>query len=295
MKKLKAFFYSFKNSLTRPDYYFDVLKAPFSFSLKYFAFLFFFLSFITALTASFFLYTKGQPYINKLKQNLPQIYPDELNLTIKNGSVSTNVNEPYFIPLSGDVFPQELTTSIDNQPIDNIAVIDTEAQPSDISKYQTFILLTKEHVAFKGSNNEIRIQSLEEISDFTLTKEKVNAGWEKVKPYFNWIIPGFIVLSLVFIPLFTIIGKFIYLVLFTVISFIIARLFKLKLTYAKILQLNFHAITLPTVIMALFQALGASLKIPFFQSIVLLIFNLIIITTLKEEKPKKLAKAKKKK
>ncbi len=285
MKKLKTFLYTFKNSLTSPNYYFDILKAPFYFSFKYFAFLFGFLSLISALALSVFLYTNGQPYIDKLKQNLPQAYPDELVLKIKDGEVSANVEEPYFIPLRSDIFPQEMVQGLENQPIHNIAVINTQAEPSTINDYQTFILLTKNHIAFQGSDKEIRVQSLEEVEDFTLTKEVVENGWQKVKPYLNWIIPLFILLSLIFLPLITVAGKLIYLLVFSLTTFIFIKLFKLKnINYSKTLQLNLHAITLPTVIMALFQVLGANLQIPFFQSIILLIFNLIIITTLKEGK-----------
>lgn len=287
MKKLKAFFYVFKNSASRPAYYQDVLKAPFSFSLKYFLFFFFILGFLTSATLSFFLVQKVQPYINKIKIEAPNFYPADLVITIKDGQTSTNVVEPFFVPLKPELFPPELEKAIKQQPVQNILVIDTSVEPTEIKKYQTFVLLTKESVAFIGDQNEIRIQSLEEVKDFTLNREIVETAWQEVVPYFGWIVPAIIVFLFLALPAIIIIGKFIYLAVFSCFSWIIARIMKLeKVNYSKALQINLQAITLPTIVISAFQFLGADPQIPFFQSIILLFFVLIIFTSIKEKAKK---------
>jgi len=296
MKKLKTFFQTFRNSAFKPLYYKDVLKAPFSFSIKYFLFLFLVLSLLTAATLSFFLVQKVNPYLNQLKTQAPEFYPPELELTIKDGSVSINQPEPYFIPIKKEWFPEEIQKEIKMAPIDNVLVIDTQVEPSEIKKYQTFVLLTKNDLAFMGNANEIRIQSLEQADDFTLNQKVVKQGWQYVTPYFKYIVPVMIAFLLIFIPLGTILGKFVYLLAVSVLTWMLSRLFRPRpkddrplddkiqtINYAKSLQINLHAITLPTVILALFQFLGVNPQIPFFQTIILLIFNGIIFASIKEK------------
>ena len=58
---------------------------------------------------------------------------------------------------------------------------------------------------------------------------------------------------------------------------------KYNLNYKKALKINLYAVTLPTIIAAAFMLFGADPKIPFFQAIILLIFNLIIFSSLKEK------------
>lgn len=284
MSKFSTFLSTFRNSSFKPNYYNDVLKAPFSFSLKYFLCLFFTLSFLTTFSVSIFLIQKVNPYLSQLKTTLPNLYPDELHLTIKDGQVSTNVQEPYFLPLKPEIFPQEFKDALKGQTIiQNILVIDTQAQPGELKKYQTFILLTKDSVSFLGDRSEIRIQSLDEVKNLTINKIIINQIWKTITPYFPWILPVMIIGLFLFIPFFTILGKFIYLVFISLITFILGRLFKHgEINYLRSLQINLHAITLPTVIIALFQLFGALPKVPFFGTIILLIFNLIIFTSLKE-------------
>ncbi|PIS08754.1 hypothetical protein COT75_04705 [Candidatus Beckwithbacteria bacterium CG10_big_fil_rev_8_21_14_0_10_34_10] len=283
MNKFKTFLYAFRNSAFKPKYYADILKTPFSFSVKYFVFLFLFLSFITVLSISYPLITDFKPALEKFKNDAPKLYPTELVLDIKNGLVSTNVLEPYFIPLEPSLFPEEIKMGLEKQPIQNILVIDTSVPASEIKKYQTVALLTRDSLAILGDNNEIRIQTLEEIKEFHLDKEIVKTGWGMIVPYFKYIIPGIIIVLIIFVPLFTLIGKFFFLMFFSLITLITARLFSNKeVNYSKAIQLNLHAITLPIIIVSLFQAFGAPPKIPFFQSGILLIFNLIIFSSLKE-------------
>lgn len=288
-KKIKAFFYIFKNSAFKPLYYKDVLKAKFWFSLRYFLFLFFILSFLTSTTISVFLLQKGRPFIAQVKQTVPKFYPANLEVNIKNGQVKTNVSEPYFIPLDPELFPKELGQALKNQPIQNILVIDTQVEPSEIKKYQTFILLTKESVAFMADKGEIRIQSLQDIKDMTVNQKVVKDLWQQASPVLDKVIPFLIIILFLIIPPATIVGKFIYLVFLSFLTWIMALIFKAKkVNYPKALQINLQAITLPTVITALFQVLGAVPKIPFFQTIILLIFNLIIFTSIKPVQKKKL-------
>ncbi|HUW21867.1 MAG TPA: DUF1189 family protein, partial [Candidatus Bathyarchaeia archaeon] len=278
------FWQVFKNSAFKPTYYKDVLKARFSFSLKYFIVLFGFLSFLTCFTIAFFLWQKADPFLKQMESKLPEFYPEELEIQIKDGQVFTNVTEPYFVALNPDFFPKDIKQGLENQPLQNILVIDTLAQATDIRKYQTFALLTKTDVAFMAENNEIRVYGLEEIKDFSLNQQQVNQALGKITPYLKKIIPFLILLTFLVVPPTTILLKFSSLVFFALLALLMARLFKHRqVTYIKALQVNLHAITLPTIITAVFQFFGAFPKVPMFGTIILFIFNLIIFASLREK------------
>lgn len=281
LKKFKTFLYVLRQSFN-PNYYHEVVKTKFSFSFKFFVFFFLFLNIIQASAISIFLSQQLKPIIAKAKTEIFNLYPADLNLTINNGVVATNVNEPYFIPINPDWFPQDLKQALQNQPIQNIMVIDTKALPTDISKYQTFGLLTKDSLTVQ-TQDETRIRSLNNITAVQLNKQVVDEALKKIVPYFNWITPLIIVTLFIFLPIFIILIKFFSLIIFSIITWLTAKLFKLKLTYAKSLQLNLHAIVVPTFIILLFELLGVSPKIPSFESLILLIFNLIILASLKEK------------
>lgn len=279
----QTFISTFQKSAFKPDYYQDVIKAPFSFSLKYFLFLFFSFGLLTTITFSFYLLKEFNPNLNKLKTAIIKLYPSELEIKINNGQVSTNVNEPYFIPLKPEIFPKEISQALKNQPRQNILVIDTKAHPSDIKKYQTFSLLSKDSLSFQTGNKETRIKSLEEIKNLTLNQEIIKESLDKAVLFLKKIFPFLSISLLIFISLSIFLEKFIYLVFFSLLSWPIAKFFFHKnLGYNKVLQINLQAITLPLIISAIFQILGAGQSIPFFQTTILLIFNLIIFSSLKQ-------------
>lgn len=286
MKKLNTFFYVFKKSLFKPTYYEEVLKAPFSFSLKYFIFLFFLLS-LTNIISLFLLFsTSIYPYLNKIKNNLPDFFPADLVLQIKNGSLSINQPEPYFIPINKKLLPDNFSEEIKNRLIDNFVVIDTQAEPSEIRKYQTFLLLTKNHLAIRDEKQSITIHTFEDVKNLYLTQDIIKEIWQKITPYFKYITLFFLIFLLIFIPLLTISSRLFYLFFISIFSWIIAAFFKKKvgkISYLKALQINLHAISLPILITFLFQFLQNPPNFPFFQTIILLLFNAIIFASLGEK------------
>jgi hypothetical protein len=290
-KRINTFLYVFRQSLFNPQYYTNVLKAPFFFSFKYFTALFLVLSLLTSLAASFFINQEVKPYFNRLEKQLPSFYPADLQITIENGRVNTNVQEPFFIPLDPDLFPDEFGQALKQQPVQNILVINTQAHPSDLDQYQTIALLTKDSLAIIQDKNDIRVFSLKDVQSFTVNQKIVSSAWNRILPYFRWLIPILILIIFLTVPTVTIATKFLYLALFSLIPFLISKVLKIQdLSFIKALQVNLHALTLPTVIAAGFQLLGVVPQIPLFQTIILLIYNLIILTSLKPIKSTKKSK-----
>jgi len=283
-RKVKTFFQTFKKSAFKPDYYREVLKAPFSFSLKYFLAFFLAINLVTALFIISFLAYQILPQANHLEEKIAKAYPEELTIEIKDGQASTTGSEPYFLPLNPDWFPSELAEGLKQQPIQNILVIDTQADPLEIKKYQTFFFLTKDSFVLTGDRGEIQVHSLENVGDFTLNQQVVKKAWQRIRPRLKWILPAAIIFLLLGFLLTTLGLKFFFVLITSLISWPLARITKLeKINYRQALQINLQAISLPTVISALFQFLGAPPKIPFFQGIILIIYNLIIFSSLREK------------
>ena len=91
------FFKNIKNSIYNPEYYSNLLNKPFSYSLKYFLLFSFIIALLLTVDSSFSALPKIKSFLDVAGKKTIQYYPDELQITIKNGKTSTNVNEPYFI------------------------------------------------------------------------------------------------------------------------------------------------------------------------------------------------------
>ena len=95
MIKLKAAIYVFTKSLTSPKYYNDIVKTNFGFSMKYFS--------VLALISSLVAFSGlVKPIMTDLGDSLKAVettvvdsFPDDLEITVKDGEVSINQPEPY--------------------------------------------------------------------------------------------------------------------------------------------------------------------------------------------------------
>ena len=95
MRKLKTFFRTLVLSSISPAYYNDVVRAPAWFSWQYFIGFQFFSAIIETITFGFAL---SHINITQIQQNLLAIYPQNLELSLKDGKLSINKPLPYYIP-----------------------------------------------------------------------------------------------------------------------------------------------------------------------------------------------------
>ena len=296
MKKLKFFFSVFKRSLIDPKYYKNILKAPFSFSLKYLYFLLLILAFIHALVFSVTvaIFIPAIPrFLETTKTVVRNIYPDDLVITVKQGELSINQPEPYKINI-----PTEIK-NLDEMAaqIDTLVTIDTQAQVSDYPDYNSFVLLTKDSVVFYDDDTNfsdrvvgyrvISLKDTEFADDAVLTKDIYLNLVNQVLPYLNYLKPlayTLIILSLIIAPFviaaFGLLLRLIYLLFIAAILWLFVKVAKIKLTYKKLYQLVLHTITLPIIFVSVFKLVGFHLPGVLSFS-VLLIFSGFIIWKLK--------------
>ena len=285
MQKLKAFFQTFVKSLSQPSYYKNFLPTKFSSSLKYLAFLLFIISLFGALKFTFIL-IEAKPrlpeFVDKVKMVVTDIYPDKLVITLKDGKLSTNAKEPYFIDLPKGTW--DMGTM-------HLIAIDTKGNVEDYGKYNSAIFLTSEFAVMPNNDNRgDRIYPLKDllkdVPDGAFINKSIYQSFAiQVLPYVDNLPSYLSTLALILVVLwpfiamsFALSGHMFYLVFFALILWIIAKMMKKNLSYGKIYQLSMHGLTLPILISGLISLFGKS--IPFLYSIILLVFMIVVFKKL---------------
>jgi|GEM_PF-2788053 hypothetical protein len=268
MDKLDRFFKNVYRSLFDLKFYQKILTAPFSFSLKYLAFLFFVISLLNVLLFIpnlISLRAKTPDFTKKIKSAAMNFYPDSLTFNIKNGVFSTNVKQPYAIPL-----PKEFASGAKTEK--NFIVIDTEAGPDDTKKYQTDILVTKYMVAYRNDNG-YKMQFFDDFKqDISVDKDIYLKTVRSLSPYLDQgqkIVTGLIILFILTAPLlaafFSLAAKMFYLLFVSLVPSLIGRIFNKNINYKKAYQLGMHTTTV-TVLISFIAGLFNRLNIAFGQN-----------------------------
>jgi len=285
MGKIKTFIHVLKNTFTKPSYYKEILKAPFSFSFKFFIFYFFLFAIISTTFVSINFLSKTQSYIRNLPAMLIEAYPEELELKIKNGEVSTNVKEPFKITVKEveKVFEENKDNVLGakEKDVENILVIDTSGTMEDFEKYNTAVFITKKNIMYISDKGKYEIFPLSEVGDVTINRSMVEMVVGNLKPLLNFVFPGLVLFvfigTFVFIP----IGKMTYLLFFALVLWIIAKLMKYVLSFGKAYQMGLHLIVITTTLFGLLSLFKVNITFPFFQTIILSILSIVILSKIR--------------
>lgn len=280
--KLKRFFQVIWRSATDFSYYKDIYQAPFSFSVKYLFFLLLLLNLIGGIGFASNIATylpKVPQLIEKIKTTAKDFFPNDLVITLNNGKVHTNVDEPYFIDFKTN-----------DKNYDHFITIDTKASVDAIKQYKTVILVTKNALVFPDKQNSYRVQLLDDVKGYyMIDKYTYNNILSKLFPYLNYLsisIYILIILSIVIFPIigasFNLLGKFLYLLIMDLVLLLIAKILKNLINYRKIFQLSLHGLTIPVILSAASPWLNFNMP-PFSYSLIFLLLMVIILSQLKEK------------
>lgn len=285
MNYLRVFFYVWRKSFSSGAYYKDVIKAPFSFSLKYFIFFCFLLSIATTFIFTAKIFSPLNNFLTRFPQVLIKAYPAELEIRIRNGAVTTNVQEPYFIPIDRlektfEEFDREVK-GLKSDQIENILVIDTNARVEDLKRYQTYALLTKNYLTYYKDDGRIETVPLEHINNFTLDQGMVRGLINRFLPLLRII--GLFLIPFVFIGSFMFFSLFqlIYLLFVTFVLFLGAKLISYPISYLKTYQIDLHLTTIITPFFLLLSVLNIHVQFPFMRLILFTLIGLYILNSLK--------------
>lgn len=178
-----------------------------------------------------------------------EYYPDNLVVTIEDGAVSTNVDEPYAVPLDGkDPYTVTDTNSrvpdtkkspahalvIDTRTIEPLTAMDT---------YDTYALLTKNQILVRD-DGEIRVFKLTDIT-FTISESEILSVALMLRPVVFVFIVIFTILFPFLIAAGSLVGSLFVALLFALIVLLIGRVHDLALSYKKAYVLTLYLLTLP--------------------------------------------------
>ncbi|OGJ58070.1 hypothetical protein A2881_05000 [Candidatus Peribacteria bacterium RIFCSPHIGHO2_01_FULL_55_13] len=244
---------------------------------------------VFALQATVFM-PQIKEWIGEAKQTVPDLYPVELVLTFSGAELSTNVEEPYVLPLPPK-WEAALLSSEDEQDEEDdedepqfthLLVIDTTATVEEYPEYETAVLLTKTAVIARDDNG-LRVVFYREFqkpgtSPIIINRELYNEVTAKALPFLDFI-PAIIFTLAVFAVLllpwiaapFILLGYLLYLLVFTLLAWVLAAIMSRKFTYGELYKLGMYGLT---------PAILIEWVLHWFHTGIAMLFSLIFLVTM---------------
>lgn len=286
MRYLKTLAHVTYKTFTSPAYYADILKAPLWFSIKFYLIFWFLFSAATC----FVIMPRVMSIINRAIVVVPDqvaaLYPQDLEITVIDGQVSTNVVEPYYFPFSRlENLLKNLSDQIlglNSERVDYLFIIDTQASIDDFENLNTYALLTDTHLVYYNDQGNLEVVSLKNIDNLTINRPLVDSFINRLRPYLTYL-PAFIGGSLLIgIFVFTLWSQLAYLLLFACIAWLLAQLTGLHLSFTKSFQLSLHLFIAITTVIGVIALVGLAPHFPFFRTLIMLLVYTGILIRLKE-------------
>jgi len=258
-------FKQIKSSVYGPAFYRSMHEKSLGSAFKYFFSLIAIVALVCAGISLFYI-PKITAFGQDAAQKIIAHYPSELEVKVAKGQASSNVPEPYFIPL-----PSENAKSVENSP-KNLLVIDTKDSfnLSDFNSYSTAVLLSKDVLAYKDKQGKITIQSLDKFPDVTVNQAKV-VEWAGVANAFLAKLVYFLPLAVFFgVFVMYVVGKLVYLLFVSLLVMLLLKTKNLPASYSQAYKMSLHAITVP-IVLGLLMALVGIHQFLFLPTIILLV------------------------
>lgn len=260
MQKLRTFFRTLLLSCTSPEYYADILKAKFSFSLSYLIFFTLLLSLVTTAKVVIPLAVFDvRETITSLQQDIPR----GVILTLDEGRLSINQPLPYKIAIPGE---KEIDTDLQY-----VVVFESDENVqgmSDVVAQNSLAVVTQTALYFRKDDAQGKYETYyfgDSKESGSLSSEQVNQLIDQVKnhPFIakKLYIPVIGIFLLLFITFFSVIGALIGAAVYGVAVLIMSRLLATQimagqlLSYSKAVQVTIHSSTLLILLQTLLNTL----------------------------------------
>lgn len=205
-------------------------------------------------------------------------YPDDLEISISNGTLSTNKPEPVIFDL-----PQEWNSLRDENMPSHVLIIDTKASIDDFASMDTVVLLTAKNIIVRGENKT-------EIHDFGNAKEDMAIDKHFVDgivdtlvtytPSLPWILGGIVALSLLVLPWIVggmlWLGTLFFLLWATLIMWACSALMGRGLRYGELYRLGVFGVTSSMLVSFIERMIGMSA--PMLSSIVFFAWMIVVLS-----------------
>lgn len=241
---MKQLFNAIQNSVYNPQFYRELESKPLRYSLKYYSAFAVLVAIILTIVSSVPLVVNISTAVSGFPQKFFEYYPDDLEVTVTNGVLSTNVDEPYVLPV-----PSEFTDIARENDISEFVVFDTK-EPFSIEQFNAshaLVWVGARQFAYRDKNSAVRIQGFEPNSNVTINETKLRKAESYISPYYHFVGPVLVVL--IFMGLLFALGfNFLYLFLGALFIHLLLRVMKQKMSYGRCYQIGLHALTLPVLI-----------------------------------------------
>jgi len=262
MKKLKAFIYVFKSSISSFSYYKDILDTNFSFSIKYLAVL----SLIATSIVTANIYITELPALNNFitqqKSEVIKTYPDELEITLKDKNWSINQTEPYAIKT-----PESLKTTDTPLP-ENLVVFNRNGTINDFENAKTLVLVNSTNLLIK-SDNKLEVQPLEatlkDIPEGTLNKNLFTNLINEFSKVTKYLAPFFLIVTAIFVFVYFFAFRLVYLIFVAMSLWVVNMFVKPDIEFKHLYRIGLHAMTVPLILEVFLKVAGVSFNtVPWF-------------------------------
>ena len=220
-------------SIYSPTFYAGVAELAFRRALWYFLALILPLALIRAAPFAVGVFTELNPGLESWARDAVHAYPRELELRIRNGQVSTNVDEPYFIPSS------------ERSGKSNLVVIDTRTpfSAAQYQRYDTYVWLTRDALIIReGERQQMRIIELSQLDDLTINRRQVTEWMALITPWLAVVGPVLVILAVPALYVAYLV-RLLYLLLAALPILLIAKLVRFPLTYGQSYKVGLFAMT----------------------------------------------------
>jgi len=209
---------------------------------------------------------------------LRQWYPDDLEISISNGTLSTNKPEPVVF----DLPPEWNNVRDENMPA-HILVIDTAASIDDFASMDTVMLLTAKSIIVRG-DNKTEIRDFGDVKeDVTINKQFVNGIVDNLAtftPALPWIAGCIVALSLLVFPWIVggmlWLGTLFFLLWATLITWACSALMGRGLRYGELYRLGAFGVT--SSMLASFVERMIGMSAPMLSSIVFYAWMIVVLS-----------------
>jgi len=250
------FIKTIRDSVYGPSFYQSLNSVTVGKSIRYFLLVSLILGFISAIpmVPDIFAF-----FSSTTVNNIVQTYPADLEINIRDGKVSTNQTEPYYLK-------DTLSSGKDN-----LLVIDTKTPltGTQFADYSTYVLL-KQDYAIVANNQGDKIISLSTVKDFTLTQTAIASVAEQIYPYLTTIA---IVASILFWLVMFVANActLIYVLIAALLVLWLTKIMKRGLSYKESYKTAVYAATLPIIVSTLLGLFGVGMPFLTYSLLLLIV------------------------
>ncbi len=244
-------FKTISRSVTDPSLYADAEKIPFRKYVRFYAKFALFMGLIAALVGAIFFSPFVGIFMEKAQNEILATYPQGLEITVKDGVVSTNApTEPLYIE-----YTPTMKEYISAKAPAHFVVIDTKNPVSPTVDYfrslNSEFLISQHDILYYGKGDQIVTEPLSNFPNITINQSFLVFLFGKAS-FIPFLIPfgAFVFAFLsVFLTLFTLVGA-------ALIFYVLQKILKKEFTYSESWKICVFASLVPVILGFIFFFVG---------------------------------------